>query len=168
MIIGTCFDDDSVEAGWIQHDVYYDALRIIRTECRDMTVRAASLLGQEPPSVIKIDGIDHRSLQTAHDLIAATWRFRSQIVQRHLPFADGEADLDQDNKLADRWLLWLKQEVRSWYDAPHLVHQLMTIVEHGNTDTCYAAEDALGKSLLERYADVPWSESHRVQYLMSQ
>ena len=68
MIVGTCFEDDSVEAGWIQHDVYSDALRIIRTECQDRTGRA----------------------------------------------------------------------------------------------------DALGKSLMERYADVRWSDRHRVQYLVSQ
>lgn len=168
MIVGTCFEDDSVEAGWMQHDVYYDALRIIRSECRDMTVRAAALLGQEPPAVTKVEGIDHRSLQTAHDLIAAAWRYRSQIVQRRLPFADGETDLDQDNKLAGRWLSWLKAEVRSWYDAPHLVHELMTIVEHCNSDRGYVAEDALGKSLLARYDDVPWSDNHRIQYLVSQ
>ena len=151
MIVGASFADDSTAIGWILHDVYGDALMVIRQECREITLIAAAVLGVTPPQGAKtIKPIDHRTLQVAHDIIAAAWRYRANAAQVSLAFDGQKADIATD------WLNWLRSEVRSWQTNPELIRLILGVVENQNNTRGYAAEDALTVMLFRRYADVPW------------
>ena len=70
-------DDEDIEAQWEQHDVYDEALSIIVSACNRHTNFARSLLEDSyHPTWGTIDHYDHRTLQNAHDLLAAAWRFQ--------------------------------------------------------------------------------------------
>ncbi|WP_375381611.1 hypothetical protein [uncultured Sphingomonas sp.] len=96
--------------------------------------------------------VDHRTLQVAHDLLAAVWRFRADPQQMDA-FA-AVASIDD-------WLPWLGREVAGWRQHPILVHQMRLVVEHGNALTGQAAEAALAWHLLDSYDDVPWRTDWR-------
>ena len=52
-----------------------------------------------------VESFDHRTLQGAHDLLAAVWRFRNDFRQSELPFVNKNS-LDEVQEL---WLDWLRQ-----------------------------------------------------------
>ncbi len=55
-----------------------------------------------------------------------------------------------------QWLDWLRNEVRSWKQDPHLVRYVMTILTNQNQSEGYKAESFLTCDLIERFDDVPW------------
>ncbi|MCA3078156.1 MAG: hypothetical protein ING71_05155 [Rhodocyclaceae bacterium] len=163
MIVLSLFDGDQADVGWQQHDVYNRALDIIVNECRGAVVRAATILALEPPSIATaLVTFDHRDLQMAHDIMAATWRFRSHAIQAELPVSGAQTDLMTD------WLNWLRAEVISWQETPKLIQLVIAIL--GQVDSVGEADgvdsvDQLTYALLGRYDDVPWSKS--IQELFS-
>ena len=77
MIVGRCFHgDDGNDVMWLQHDVYNEALGIISGICQEYTNLAHRILDADPPRLETITSYDHRTLQRAHDTIAAAWRYR--------------------------------------------------------------------------------------------
>ena len=158
MIVGTYFDadnDTTTAIAWIQHDVYWDALRIIVGACRDHVKSALLLLDQKWPKEWETDfSYDHRTLQVAHDFIAAAWRYREPKMPLFLQVTDKDL-------IASEWLSWLRREVDLWSDQPNIVRNIMTILGNQNVDVGYRAEDCLARALLLRYADVPWKQSWR-------
>ncbi len=162
MIVAPCFDDDSVEVAWLQHDVYGQALDIIVRECRDSARQAAAILGLASPPCVEGDlTYDHRTLQDAHDLLAAAWRYRANAAQRELDFKQDVPARDTD--LMDRWLRWLTDEVRSWRDPPTLapndavlVRSVILILQNQATPIRRQYEENLLAGLAWRFSDVPW------------
>lgn len=163
MIVSSLFEGDQNDVGWQQHDVYNRALGIIVNECRGAVVRAATILALEPPPVATASvKFDNRDLQFAHDIMAATWRFRSYVNQAELPISGAQTDLMTD------WLNWLRAEVISWQETPQLIRMVIEIL--GQADSVDEADgvdsvDQLTYTLLQRYVDVPWSKS--IQELFS-
>ena len=79
MIVSDYFHGDSTRIGWIQHDCYREALRII--------IDFASAKHREAEAVVNVrtelsdlrDGLvsfDHRTLQWLHDRMAASFRMQ--------------------------------------------------------------------------------------------
>ena len=70
-----------------QHDVYYQALNIIANTCQEYFRLAHSLIADPSRGWESIDSFDHRTLQGAHDILAAVWRFRheNEVRQMELP-----------------------------------------------------------------------------------
>ena len=87
MIVGTFFDgDDDAEIAWKQHDVYGEALGAIIQVGNRLTLFAKSLLDDKAhASWGTIETCDHRTLQGAHDILAAAWRFQNDFRQSDLP-----------------------------------------------------------------------------------
>lgn len=157
MIVLSLFDGDDADVSWQQHDVYDRALGIIVNECRGAVMRAAAILALDPPPVATASmKFDHRDLQMAHDIMAATWRFRTQAIQAELPRSSPQKDLMVD------WLTWLCSEVISWQETPKLIQLVIAILGQaditGGTDSVDIV-DQLTYALLHRYDDVPWSKS---------
>jgi len=152
MIVGRLFEgDDADSVAWSQNDVYGQALGIIRSGCASEVATAARILDLEAPEWTQAtEGIDHRTLQTAHDVLAAAWRFRADAGQGRLPLT-----VPQD--LATEWLAWLRAEVRSWRERPTLIHLVGMIITNQNTTSGYAAEDRLVVALMGRFDEVPWT-----------
>ena len=153
MIIAELFDGDSIAIAREQHNCYNKALIIIRGECRRMAILSCEILEISVPKSIQYTGpIDHRSLQWAHDLLAAAWRYRSNAMQLTLAYSEA-------NSIETEWLTWLENEIRSWQNWPHLISYTNKIIAYQNTDEGYRFENKLFLELFYRFHDVPWHES---------
>ncbi|NOG74057.1 hypothetical protein [Roseicella sp. DB1501] len=155
MIVGYVFEGDSDKATkWEQHDVYGRALQIIAAGCREHVRLAVALLQTEWPARWVADGaFDHRTLQDAHDTLAAVWRHDVCPAQPELPFRVARPDAADR---MSRWLSWLSAEMESWRHSPRGIVLVMTILSNQNTLVGYQAEDELAEWLRERFHTVPW------------
>ena len=157
MIVSPCFDDDSLEVAWRQHDVYESALNVIVQECLAGTRKAAELLGIEPPACAKNEiHFDHRTLQRVHDLLAAAWRYRSRAIKPELPLEPPNPSRWLSPTLVDEWIIWLQDEVLSWRDDPLLIRSVVLVLQHQYAQAGQNAENALIAALYDRFSDVPW------------
>jgi len=152
MIVGRVFEgDDDADTQDMQHDLYHDSLGIIVAGCRKHCERATRLLQVKDPLFDRFcasKSVDHRTIQSAHDLMAAYWRYRTRRTYPMLPFED--KDTARRRAIAE-WLAWLQREIDSWADEPHLVRTLAACIADANTELGYQAEDALALALRERY-----------------
>jgi hypothetical protein len=154
MIVGKYFDDDSITVAIEQHDSYGEALNIICTECQSMKIRAARILGLNSKEYYEIKYLkDHRTLQYSHDLIAAAWRYKTNAAQLKLSFRDNQLNI------RDEWLNWLRSEIISWYQDPHLVKLTNLVIENQNIELGYRSEQKLILNLLDRFQHIPWESS---------
>lgn len=177
MIVGAYFDgDDDAEVAWKQHDVYGHALGIIVRTCNLFALRARALLDDsDHPDWGIVEEFDLRTLQVAHDLLAAAWRFRHDSRQFELfvevprglwacLLIDSGSPVRLHDPLAEvprRWLGWLREEVEGWLDLPYLVRSVQLILANQNEPVGYLAESQLSVDLLCRFEDVPWKPDWR-------
>ena len=177
MLVFPWFDgDDDDEVAWKQHDVYRDALGIIVRKCNQFALRTRGLLDDTAhPDWGAVERFDHRTLQTAHDLVAAVWRFRHDARQFELlvdvprprlgrPLVDLESPAtprDPLDEVPGRWLDWLRGEVDDWLHSSHLVRSVQLVLANQNEPAGYVAESQLELDLLDRFEDVPWKPELR-------
>lgn len=64
---------------------------------------------------------------------------------------------DEEPDFVGHWLRWLQEEVRSWKHSPHLIRNVMQILQNQNPPVRYRSQAALSCDLLARYSDVPWT-----------
>ena len=147
--------DDWSELQSAQHDVYHTALWIIVSDCKDQLRIAERLAGVDPDPDLQPDQIDHRTLQTVHDHLAAYWRWSHGYRQPTLGFLPSVPDLIQ------AWLAWLRAEVHGWMrDHPDLTRDILIACGgKANTDSGYAAEDRLLESLDRVYRIDPATQT---------
>ena len=167
MIVGTCFDGDGdvdTRIQWLQHDVYSEALGIISRTCQEHMRTAHAMLDYWDGWEF-IERFDHRTLQHAHDLLAAVWRFRYETKHRQyeLPFEEQkplfEGPRGDKPDFAGRWLTWLQEQVDSWIHDPERVLLVVTILRNQNQPAGYKAETALHWNIMMGCSDVPWKRS---------
>ncbi len=112
-----------------------------------------------------VERFDHRTLQLAHDLLAAVWRFRYETKLRQY-----ESPLEEQKPLIERprgdkpdfvghWLKWLQGEVDSWIHDAERVRLVVTILRNQNQPAGYKAETALHWDIMMGFSDVPWQRS---------
>ncbi len=162
MIVGSRFEGDVDEEIWRrQHDVYREAVSAIREVSNRITRNAAALLGCEAKSGWgNFDSCDHRTLQDAHDILAAVWRFRFDLRQGVLKLENEKKTfLPLPTTPEGLWLLWLRDELSSWVWEPTLVRSVQIILAHQNKPVGYVAEAKLCRDLIDRFEDVPWRDS---------
>jgi len=163
MIVGSYFDgDEDMELAWKQHDAYHQALGlIIRTCNRFARIARAILDDQVHEKWGTIETCDHRTLQGAHDLLAAAWRMQNDFRQGVLPFEKSRSLLVAENE----WLDWLAAEVSTWFDRPHFVRNVQLILCNQNQPKGYAAESQLCVDIIDHFRDVPWQTHWREAYV---
>lgn len=161
MIVGSFFEGDvDMEVAGKQHDVYPQALGIIVSRCNLYAEFARFVLDDtDHREWGRIDRFDHRTLQHAHDLLAAVWRFRHDYRQLALPFMRKEP-LDEAPRL---WLDWLRREVEGWIHYPERVRLVQLILTNQNERRGYMAEAELSLYIIDGFTDVPW-ETRREAY----
>ena len=160
MIVGTYFDgdgDSDSHVQWLQHDVYGEALGIISRTCQEHMRTAHALLDNWEGWEL-IESLDHRTLQDAHDLLAAVWRFRYEMELRQIESSFEKPTKDEPN-FVGHWLSWLKEEVESWIHDPERVRLVVTILRNQNQPAGYKAETALQWDIMTVCDDVPWKRS---------
>lgn len=162
MIVGKFFEgDDDSEIAWKQHDIYDQALGTIIQTCNHLTRFARSLLDEKEHAAWgSIEDCDHRTLQGAHDLLAAVWRFRHDVRQAELLLERRPEPLVPHTP-ENLWLWWLRGEIQSWVWHPDLVRDVQLILANQNLPVGYAAESRLCLALLDRFSDVPWTPNWR-------
>ena len=162
MIVAALFEgDDDSEVAWKQHDVYGDALAIIVSTCnRHARFACAVLNDADHPDWGTLECSDHRTIQDAHDLLAAAWRFLNDFRQPQLPF-EPENPLGKVQML---WLDWLRSETANWTTRPRLVRSVQLDLTNQNKPIGYAAEAQLCLDILDRFPEVPWEPKWREAY----
>ena len=157
MIVAPRFEDDTDKELQVkQHDTYGYALRTIIEVADKYADFARKLLGDEahPDWGLKHRSkIDHRTLQDAHDLLAAAWRYKNRSLrQLNLSFQTNRHELSTKT----RWLQWLRDEAESWNERPDIVRYIQIILTSQNDDRGYVAERALATALQDKFYEVPW------------
>ena len=150
--------DVDMEVARKQHDVYPQALRIIVSKCNLYAEFSRSLLDDaDHPEWGTVDSFDHRTLQHAHDLLAAVWRFRNDFRQPGLAFVDKNA-LDEIQTL---WLDWLRDEIAGWIYYSDRVRLVQVILTNQNKLPGNMAESQLALNIINGFTDVPWDQKWR-------
>ena len=159
MYVIALFEDDvDTEVAWKQHDVYSEALGIIVSRCNQYAEFARHLLDDaDHPDWGTVSSFDHRTLQHAHDLLAAVWRFRNNLRQPGLPFASK----DSLDKVQTLWLEWVRNEISGWIYCPERVRLVQLILTHQNEPPGYMAETQLSLDIMDGFPDVPWDPQWR-------
>jgi hypothetical protein len=137
MLVYDYFEGDDLQLAGQQHDCYGRALGVIASECLRQIQSGRPLL-RDPAAETRARGFDHRTLQVAHDILAAAWR--------HAVSASPTGE-----KSMESWLGWLALEVQSWTQQPRLIFACSNILDFQNSDEGYSAEDQLRICLLERF-----------------
>lgn len=144
-----------------QYDSYSDALGIIVQSCNRIAVNAKLLLSSNDcKNWGTIWRFDHRTLQSAHDCLAAAFRFKNDGRQLKLRL---EPNLYPSNLKTskDFWFYWLSNEVENWVWEPSLVRCVQIILANQNQPVGYEAESRLTLEILDRFPEVPWDENLR-------
>ena len=159
MIVAPLFEgDDDDEVALKQHDVYGHALAVIVSTCnRHVRFARAVLNDADHPGWGTVEDFDHRTMQNAHDLLAAAWRFRHDFRQSSLPF---ESENPRE-KVQTLWLDWLRREIADWTTKPGLVRSVQLVLTNQNKPAGYVAEGQLCLDILDWFSEVPWKPSLR-------
>ena len=158
MIVGSYYPGDDVDLAWKQHRVYWRGLSILVGTCNRFTrIAVAILQDQDHPEWGRIDSFDHRTLQGAHDLLAAAWRFEASPPQSALPLVQRR---DPEPSEA-RWLEWLESEVLAWTDEPYMIRLVQIVLTNQNQPKGYEAESTLERLIVDRFHQVPWHKELR-------
>jgi hypothetical protein len=147
-------NDPSSKVSWIQHDVYQSSLRLIVSACLNHMKSGFMMVGQDYPK--KWDReiqFDHRTLQLAHDLVAAAWRFDCLETEMPLFF-----QTDREVVIERKWKAWLQNELYLWRDQPAIVRNVIIVLGNQNTENGYHAEDLLTQALVNRFDNVDWHD----------
>jgi hypothetical protein len=162
VIVGTFFaGDEDTKIAWKQHDVYGEALEAIIKVSNRLTLFAKSLLDDKAhASWGTIETCDHRTLQGAHDILAAAWRFQNDFRQSDLPLERRHEPLVPHTP-ENLWLWWLRDEIERWVCQAALVRDVQMILGNQNQPIGYAAESRLCLALINRFHAVPWLPNWR-------
>lgn len=152
MWVGTEFSgDDNKTLKEVQFKVYGEMLLRLFSRPRDRYLDAARLIQVETDMAVRVramDGFDHRTLQTAHDLIAAWYRY-SQDDGGQLRL--GESPDDYEKRLLQDWREFFQQEVAYLTLQDEFTRDILTAVVFSNTERGYSAEAGAREYLKERY-----------------
>jgi hypothetical protein len=152
MWVGTEFPGDTNKPlKGVQFGLYWELLPILQSRPRDRYLAACRLvqMDTELATLLRtMDGFDHRTLQDAHDLIAAWFRF-SQDDGGQLRL--GETDEGYLERLAAEWRAFFEDEVNRLSADDDFGRAVLVASAFGNTEEGYAAEAQLREILSERY-----------------
>lgn len=156
MIDGGRYAGDDKELMKLQFDHYWDALRVLSRTVAKCYFNACTISGLPVPETgwPLAEGVDHRTIQTAHDIIAAAWRHH---VSPPEPGYDFESDLSTECRDLWSWLNWLSAEIRTWaLERPDLIVLFVCVLQNQNNEAGYQAEETLCGYLRGHYSHIEW------------
>ena len=163
VILISRFDgDDDVSLKNAQYEVYGSALHMMIDKCSEFARFARILLDDTEHADwdrVPRSGYDHRKFQTAHDLLAAAWRYKTDARQLRLPFPPllPCIRLYREAPIAALWLEWLHDELSAWTDHPDLVRSVLVTLHNQDDGVGDAAKFRLCRDIIHRFSSVPWS-----------
>jgi hypothetical protein len=155
MIVSSCYQgDDNEELRHAQFEVYNSALGILVSRSNRFARTAKRLLETDlPENWGTVSLFDHRTLQMAHDLLAAAWRFAQS--------RQFELRLDRNSLATDHqchWLEWLRGQVDEWIDSPYLHRHIQQVLANQSSTIGFEAQTNLCRAILTRFPEVPWAD----------
>lgn len=140
-------DDDTILKR-IQHASYGEKVSKLFDYARLRYLAAAELLQVEDHLTRLLRPMctfDHRSLQHAHDLLAACFRYQTaDSAQPRL----GEDPKAHQQRLASEWDAWFTREVSERLEDPTFTRAILTAAAYANQDQGLQAESVLARLLL--------------------
>ena len=156
MIVGLMFEGDDRRLIKLQAEHYRESLTVLINtvaKCYRAACQIASINIPENEWPTEW-GIDLRTIQMAHDRLAAIWRHGVSNPEPALPLAN--ATLPIPGELA-AWLNWLRVEIERWVISdPELIRLCVCIFQNQNSDAGYAAETALHGLLGGQHGNIRW------------
>ncbi len=168
MIVVPQFQGDDMAIADLQHDVYGEALGIMVGRCEQSARTAITILGGDltHPKWEGVERFDHRTLQFAHDLLAAVWRYETSPPQKRLPISEAPSKPELEAGTPERrWLKRLDSEVASWvraeagHEGPHMIQLVLRILAHQNEPAGYEAETRLAELIYSRFRHIYWDDA---------
>lgn len=166
MILAPQFQGDDMGLARIQHQVYGEALNVIVRRCNQFTRLAISMLGEDGrhPGWARDEQVDHRTLQFAHDLLAAAWRYDVSPPQQRMSLSDHRKPEHEPDTPERRWLQWLDWEVASWLqpeagpwdDGPMMIRSVGLILANQKQPSGDDAGSELARLIYRLFNRVPW------------
>lgn len=145
--------DDNHTLMDVQHSVYGEMVVRLFTGPRDRYLAAAALLRVDDKlaqQLRSMDGFDHRTLQLAHDRVAAYFRFaHDDGGQLQL----GESEVDYRQRLTASWREFVQSEVERLTTENEFTRAICTATAFGNKEPGVAAEHWLDQFLRDRYGE---------------
>jgi len=135
MIMSDRFYNDPFWVQRLQNDLYmgivslpFDIARKLYLNAEQILV-AETQLGQDCTYIV---GIDHRTLQSFHDAIAAKFRYENRNdFEMHLPGILG--GITEDDYIKQRWLRFYRNQIgRLFYEYKNLPREIIIAVTYRN------------------------------------
>lgn len=158
MIWGPRFPGDSNETAMnVQADLYMGCILSLMHDLATHRPRPGLPEGRNVESLInrlprRQHGLDHRTLQYQHDLIAAEFRmsFASELEKRP------SEDLRRyELRIAASWTYFVLREMPQLFDDPEYLQAHLDAVEFENSPVGYAGERRMRDILHRRYWRLP-------------
>ena len=160
MIIGEAYISDNNKAlKMAQHETYSHNIVAIFEMARSEFVRADAILNAQlliAETAESINKFDHRVLQDAHDIMAASYRYRCDDgVQPRLWPEGGER-----SSYGPRWNRWFTLELEKMIKHPSFVRAVVEAVVFSNTELGYMAEHRMCQLLVAYFEMERWAYPH--------
>lgn len=150
--------DDNEALKIIQHNAYTTSP--IASKCINIYVRSCEMTSQKNALYEQMRDLktyDHRTLQEAHDQIAAYFRFLHGEL--HLPLISSEEEYKL--KLEARWKGFYDVETSELAATPSINQTVIQILAHQNKEIGMYAETVLSYHLNNRYGQAFRSQCKR-------
>ena len=153
MIVASEFPgDDNETLKRVQHALYGQMLICLFLSPCDGYLAACRLTGSDTEigtRVRAMTGFDHRTLQSAHDQIAAWYRFS---VDDGGQLRLGESALAFEARLSAEWRDFFRREIEALAESDEFTRDILAAAVFANSDRGLAAEAGVREFLKERYA----------------
>ena len=157
MVFNVYQDDNNQVLKLVQHAHYGGKVTHMFRQAKLRFILADMILQANLPIIKEIRAIeqlDHRVLQDAHDIIAATYRYRHDD--------GGQLNLfRQDQKLEDyyasKWTQWYEDKITELLESSEFVRFVVLAVLHTNTKNGYEYEHRLCDFLICHFSMGDWS-----------
>ena len=162
MIVSDYFHGDSTRIGWIQHDCYREALRIIVNFAIDKhrhAERVVAVRTELSDLRDELRGFDHRTLQWLHDCMAAAFRMEYCLNADFLIYKIPDPHTPEET--VTLWLEFLNKElVRVFSEYLQLPRLILTAALYPNPDKKgMAAEDEIHELTRRLYPELKHFQS---------
>ena len=141
----------------IQHDCYWSTLSLIRNLIK------RNFHKTNPSEFIELPNIDHRTIQSAHDILAAAFRYNFKYSSTHDKRIEDKilgvslqwTHPKENNDIIQEWHGWLE----GCFDGGNeIIAEFITIYLNQNSSIGYEAEDRLEALIIQKFPNVPWNE----------
>lgn len=140
----------------MQADVYLRCIWAIFEAARSELIRASVVLGSNLPIIDdarKVNSFDHRTLQDAHDILAATFRYLHDDGGQFRILEDVES---QQERYLSAWIDWLYKQFEEIVTYRKFAMSIVECVVYANTELGYLAENRSCGILLNRFDAIDW------------